>query len=181
MFGFLIGFACLWGLIRVVRGGRRFGGWGVRRGYAGCGGYGGYGGYSGHHGPGGGWGDDDFGGWPRRRRRGNAVMRGLFSRLDTTPGQEKEIGAAFDDVMDAGRALKDDVKGSKKDVAEAFRSDDFNAELMASLLTRHDASIDKMRQAVVSGLARVHATLDADQRKALSRMLERGPGWGPYR
>jgi uncharacterized membrane protein len=110
-------------------------------------------------------------------------LRRVFERLDTSPTQEREIRAVVGEVMDAGRALKNDVKGSRKDVADAFRGDDFNEELMASLLTRHDERIEDVRKAMVMGLAKIHATLDPDQRKQLARMLERGPGWGggPYR
>lgn len=173
MFGFVIGIACLWGLVRVVRGGRRgCGPFGMRRGF----GHACSAGRRGRHD----WDDEP---WEGGGRRSRFFLRGLFTRLDTTPGQEKEIQAAIDEVMDAGRALKNDVKDSRREVAGAFRGDDFDEELMASLLTRHDERIDELRRAMVSGLARIHATLDPDQRKHLARMLERGPGWGggPYR
>ena len=174
MFGFVIGIACLWGLVRVVRGGRRgYGPWAMRD--HGC-----SGGYRSRRRRRG-WHDDedDWG----RHAGGGFFMRQMFERLDTSPGQEKEIKAAIGDVMDAGRALKNDVSGSREDVAAAFRTDDFNEELMASLLTRHDERIDAVRTATVAGLAKIHATLDPDQRKHLARMLERGPRWGggPYR
>lgn len=173
MFGFVIGIACLWGLVRVVRGGRRgYGPFGMSRGYGHCGSSR----RRGRH---------DFYDEERWERGGRErfFLRGMFTRLDTSPSQEKAIQAAIDEVMDAGRALKNDVKDSRKDVSEAFRGDDFNEELMASLLTRHDERIDELRRSVVAGLARVHASLDPDQRKQLARMLERGPGWGggPYR
>lgn len=182
MFGFFIGIACLWGLVRVVRGG-------------GCGYRSGYGRWRGGS-CGGGWGggrrprrrgydDDDFDGFDDDRGGpGRAFfMRAMFERLDTSPAQEKDIRAAVGEVMDAGRSLKNDVKSSRKHVADAFRTDDFNEELMAALLTRHDERIDELRRAMVGGLAKVHGTLDADQRKQLARLLERGPGFGrgPYR
>ncbi len=173
MFGFVIGIVCLWGLVRVVRGGRRgVGPWGMRAGA--CGGSW----RRDHHR---GWHEDEDD-WHGGRDRG-FFMRHLFERLDTSPGQEKEVKAAVGEVMDAGRALKRDLKGSRTEVAEAFRTEDFNEELMATLLTRHDDGIDEVRKAVVMGLARVHATLDPDQRKHLARLLERGPGWrgNPYR
>lgn len=172
MFGFFIGIACLWGLVRVVKGRRHgYGPWGARGGA--CGG-GPFGRHRRHR-----WEDEDS--WEDAPQKGAFFLRGIFRRLDTTPGQEKEIQRAVEEVIDAGKALKSDVKGSRRDVAEAFRSDDFNEELMASLLTRHDERIDELRQAMVAGLAKVHVTLDPDQRKQLARMLERGPGWGPYR
>ncbi len=166
MFGFVIGIACLWGLIRVVRGRGSCGGGGrwSRRGR--------FGGFDDE-----GWGDR-WGGSPRR----GFWLRPLFERLDTSPGQEREIQHAVEEVIDAARALKDDVRGSRREVAEALRGDDFNEELMASLLSRHDERIDALRRSAVGSLARVHATLEPDQRKQLARWLERGPGFGgPYR
>ena len=164
MIGFIVGIACLFGLVRVLRRGRR---WGM---HGGCG----RSGWDGDEGAG--W------GWRGRGRRGHFFLRHLFQRLDTTPGQEKEVQAAVEDVMGAGRALKDEVIGTRSEIADAFRGDDFNEELMATLLTRHDEKIDALRKSMVEGLARVHATLDPDQRKQLARMLEKGPRWGgPYR
>ena len=180
MFGFFIGIACLWGLVRVIRGprwGRRWGGWSG-------GGWSGGGCHARGCDGGGDW-DGDRSSWGDRGRGwgGPAIfLRGLFRRLDTTPGQEKEIQAVVQEVMDAGRALKHDVMASRQEIGDAFRGDVFDAELMASLLTRHDDRIDELRQAMVGGLARLHGTLDPDQRRQLARVLEQGPRWaGPYR
>jgi len=66
MFGFIVGAACLFGLVRVLRHARH--------------------GHFGHHGP---FGRFRGGFGPRM------MLRGLFERLDTTPGQEKVIAAAI--------------------------------------------------------------------------------------
>jgi hypothetical protein len=172
MIGFIVGIACLWGLVRVVRGGRHCGG-AFRMGRACSSGWRGGWGHHDH---------DDWGGF-RRGRHGHFFLRGMFAHLETTPGQEKEIQGAIDDVMDAAGRLKSDVQGTRGDVASAFRGDDFNEEMMAALLTRHDERIDELRKAIVGGLARVHGALDPDQRRALARFIENGPRWGggPYR
>src|SRR5687768_9724185 len=146
MFGFVIGLACLWGLARVIRGGRR--GWGHgwhRRRWAHAGGPCGGGGCGG--GPGG-WDHDhdDHGhghGWRGAGRWW--LLRGLFERLDTTPGQEKVVKSAIDDVRKAAEAVKDDLMAARGDVAKAFRSEAFDESLAADLLGRHDAKMDEMR------------------------------------
>jgi Spy/CpxP family protein refolding chaperone len=159
MFGFAVGLFCLWGLFRVVGGGRHRS-WG----FGGC-----------HH-------DRGDGGSRRGRRGGFGMLRRLFERLDTTPGQEKVIRNAVDEVTGAGAALKDDLHGARQDVGKAFRQEDFNAEVMAELLTRHDDAIDELRRATVGSLAKIHDTLDPEQRQLLADWLSRRSPWhGPYR
>lgn len=168
MIGFAIGIACLWGLFRVLRGGRRWGG---------------YGHHSCHRG---GWGGPR---WGRGRRGGWSgddapmfFLRGLFERIGTTPAQERVIRNAVEEVFDAGRGFKEKVRASRSDVAQAFRGESFDETIMADLLTRHDDAIDEVRKAIVGSLAKIHEALDADQRAELARWLERrGRFDGPYR
>ncbi len=187
MFGFVIGLACLFGLARVIRGGRRGcgrGWYGRRWQYAGCGPGGGswHGGSCGH---GGGWEHDEdhhgHHGWRERARWG--FMRGLFERLDTTPGQEKVVKSAFDEVRKAAEGVKDDLMAARGDVAKAFRSEAFDESIAGDLLSRHDAKMDELRKTLVGALAKIHGALDPEQRERLARFLERGPRpWGgPYR
>jgi Spy/CpxP family protein refolding chaperone len=160
MFGFIIGLGCLWGLCRVVRGGRGYRG--------GCGGRSRWGGRWRH--------SEDEG-------RHHFFLRRMFQGLDTTPGQEKEIKRAADEVIEAAHALKDDLNDTRGDVGRAFKSDVFDEDTMADLLTRNDEKLDELRKAFVGSLARVHETLDSDQRAQLARILQRGPRWGggPFR
>src|SRR5579884_3245710 len=111
MFGFLFGTACLVGLVKTLRGGHCHRGYGHGCGAGGgCGPQGGCGarGWGGHHGHWGGhwggghWGGGHFGGGPAR-----FMLRGLFQRLETTPGQEKVILAAVDQVREKAREFKD--------------------------------------------------------------------------
>src|SRR6476661_8743965 len=46
-------------------------------------------------------------------------LRALFSRLDTTPGQEREIRAAIEDVQRVAREAKQGVVGSREKIAKA--------------------------------------------------------------
>ena len=167
MFGFVIGIVCLWGLIRVARGGRRFG-WGSS-----CGGMG-----RGR----GGW-DRGWDGGDRRWR----FLRRVFEELDTTPGQEKEIRAAIDEVMEAGHKVKDGFFDTRGELGKIFRNDELDETILGSVLSHQDAAIDELRGAMVGAMARIHAALDPEQRARLARWLERGSRWGrrgwggPYR
>lgn len=176
MLGFLIGTACLIGLIATLRRGHGCG-------YAyggGCGG-GGYQRWGGHHhhhhGHGG------FGGY-REEREGRRGWRGgwgprawvamLSQRLDLTPAQEKVVRQSFEEVRDSMRKGRGELRDTRKDVARAFRAGSFDAVLMGETFSRHDNAIDEVRKAVTGALARIHEALDEGQREKLAEILEEG-------
>ncbi len=158
MFGFLIGTACLIGLVKVIRHGR---GWG----YGGCGG-----------GPGfvrgGRWGRGGFG--PRW------MLRRLFERLETTPGQEKVIVEAIDDVRETASKFRDEAKKARADVASALRGEAFDQTRMKDVFTRHDTLLEEVRRSVLVGFSKIHEALDERQRRELASILESFGHHGPW-
>lgn len=182
MCGFLLGTACLIGLIVTLARGRGGCGSHWRRGGYGWGG-GGYGraawteghGDHGHHG------HHHRGGWAGNRW----FLRGLFERLDTTPGQEKVIVAAVNEIREAGEALRGELQRTRADVAKAARSPSFDETLMGEAFARHDQAMDTMRKATVGAMAKIHEALDERQREILADLIESGPGFfggfSPYR
>ncbi|MEZ4445782.1 MAG: periplasmic heavy metal sensor [Polyangiaceae bacterium] len=179
MFGFVFGTLCLIGLARLLRRGHLFG-------HGGC-----YGSYGGHGECG------SFGGHQRRRRgwrrggggwrRGAFFLDRLFDELDASPDQETEIRTAIEDVMAAGEGMRDGMHDARVEVGRAFREENLDETMLGAMLAKQDASVDRMRAAIVGALARIHATLDPEQRRRLARWLERGPQFpgsrfdGPYR
>lgn len=162
----VIGLVCVWILARVLRGRR------------GCG--------PSWRGPsrwGPSWRGPSWRGWGGRGRGGRYwALRRLFERLDTTPGQEKEIRTAVDEVAEVAESLKVELRDSRGAVADALRAETLDVDTMAELMTRHDDKLDALRKAAVGALARVHETLDAEQRKRLANWIGRGPrSAGPYR
>jgi hypothetical protein len=183
MIGVFIGAACLFGLCKMAhmrRYGRRhhhrrFGGapWGMR---GGCGyGYGGggcgdeYGGYDGYDGPEA-W--DDHRGGPWELRRGFFGLRSIFARLQTTPGQEKAIKAALQDLRSQGRSIRDDARGMRKDLASAFRAESLDAETLGTVASRASGTVDALRDAAIGAVLKVHDALDERQRGLLADMLQ---------
>lgn len=173
MLGFIIGTACLFGLIKVLRH-SRYGYGGYRA--CGGGGWGHRGGGWGRHGWGrGGWGGGDFrerGGWGSGEP---FFLRALFEQLDATPGQEKVIKSAIDEVREAARSVRGEAQGSRADVAKAVRSESFDEVLFGEMFHRHDVAMDTMRKAVMGAIAKVHAALDERQRARLATLIEEGP------
>ncbi|MBI2395705.1 MAG: periplasmic heavy metal sensor [Deltaproteobacteria bacterium] len=204
MFGFLIGTACLIGLIATLRRGSRCGGWAYSGGCGHRGPWGHDGGHGwghhrhgwgqghgcGHHHPhhphhpqGGWWEDDERGGSDeppfRRGFRGFGWLGMISERLDLTPAQEKVVRQAFAEVRDVVRKQRGEIGQTRKDVARAVRAQSFDAVLLGDLFGRHDDGISEVRKAIVGALARVHEALDEQQREKLASMLEGGfaEGW----
>ena len=149
MLGFFIGAACLVGLAAVARGHHHHR----------------HGGYGGNH---------------RYGRRGLGArffLRRVLERLDTTPGQEKVIREAINDLQEEAYALRKDIRGTRSEIAEALRAPELDKQLLDQVFAKHDEVIEKLRASMVSSADRVHTTLDEQQRKRLADMIESGP-WG---
>lgn len=161
MIGFLIGSACVLGLVGAVR---------RHHGHGGCGGGGRFGG--------GGWGRRGWGAGGGRGRWGGFgprfFLRSLFERLDTTPGQEKVVMAAVDELRETGRKAKADMREARKDVATAFRSPIFDENAVGAATARLEGVVDDARKAGIATFAKVHEALDDRQRQMVADMLERG-------
>lgn len=171
MLGFVIGTLCLIGLVKTLRWGRRHRAFGY--GYGGCGSSG-FHGFAGHGPFGGDHHQGDWGG-PGGGFSPGAMLRGLFQRLDTTPGQEKVILSAVEELRDAGKKLRGEGRASRADVAKAMRSPGFDEVLFGEMFARHDTSVEELRKAAVGAMAKIHDALDEKQRARLADLIESGP------
>ncbi|NUO54778.1 MAG: periplasmic heavy metal sensor [Polyangiaceae bacterium] len=127
-------------------------------------------------------------GYGRGFRRGGprGFLNGLFSRLDTSPSQEKVIVAAVEEAREAFFSLRGEAQLTRGDVARMLSDESFDAEKLGDVFSRHDDALRKVRETVAGSMAKVHAALDHNQRASLARMLEegfwrRGGHGGPYR
>ena len=126
-----------------------------------------------------------------RGRRGGGIGRSLwlrhvFARLDTTPGQEREIRSAIEDLREQARDARAGAKDAREDLANAVRGDSFDDAAFGKAESRADATIAQMKGAFAAALQRIHAVLDPHQRERLADLLAKGPGFRsrggtPYR
>jgi hypothetical protein len=166
MLGFLIGTVCLIGLVKVARG--------HRYGRGGCGG-----GPWGWHGYGHGTQDEGRGGWGRHGGFGKRFfLRSLFERLDTTPGQEKVIVAAAEELTGLLGKAKGEFKGTREDFARVIRGDSVDEASVADIFMKHDTVISETRRGVVEAVRKMHEALTEEQRKQVADLIESGPGYG---
>ena len=109
----------------------------------------------------------------------------LFDRLETTPGQEKEIHSAVDELFGKARELRREGRQTRGDVARLLRTESLDETILAELFSRHDERLRDAQKAFADALGRVHLSLDPEQRERLASMLEsdrHGPSFGgPYR
>jgi len=152
MFGFLFGTACLLGFAAVARRGHHR----HHFGYGACYGHG-------RHG---------FRGFGKR-----FFFRRVLERLDTTPGQEKVIREAIHDFKEEAWSLRQEVRSTRTEIAEALRAPELDKALLDRVFAKHDETIEKLRAMLVGTADKVHTTLDEQQRKRLADMIEAGP-WG---
>ncbi|MBL9021625.1 MAG: periplasmic heavy metal sensor [Myxococcales bacterium] len=129
-----------------------------------------------HHG----YGRGGFGHGPRR------FLNRIFSRLETSPSQEKVIVSAVEDVRGAVFALRGEAEATRSEIARLLADESFDPERLGALFARHDDAIRQLREKLAGSMAQVHATLDGTQRASLARLIDEGPFWrrrhgGPYR
>ena len=123
------------------------------------------------------------GGHHRRHRRWGrrfGALHWAMHRLETTPGQEKEIREALGELREQARSAREELRASRSDVANALRSARLDAGDLDQLLHRHDPLLERMRTASANAVARIHATLDERQRDRLASLVESGPGFAGW-
>lgn len=113
-------------------------------------------------------------------------LRAVFSQLDTTPGQEREIRSAVEDFQIALRQSKEQAKVAKADVAKAIAGDAFDDAAIEEASAKLDATAAQAKNAFTASLKRIHAILDDKQRARLAELLSKdrpfgGGGGHPYR
>ncbi len=143
MFGFVIGTACLVGLIFVVARGRRR--------------------------------------WHHYAAYGRGPLYAALARLNATPGQEKAIGAAVEELWETARKGRAAMKSTREAAAKAVGGPSFDESSLRSAFLEQDQAISEIREAAVEAGRKIHEVLDERQRKTLAELIESGPGYGWHR
>ncbi len=105
-------------------------------------------------------------------------MRWLFERLETSPGQEKVIVQAADELTEAIEKMRDELSTTRAAIARSLRGETFDTAMLHELDTRHDELIDNLRRTLRTSLSKIYEALDVKQRRELADMLEHGWGYG---
>jgi hypothetical protein len=123
-------------------------------------------------GPGhGGGGDDPFGGGPFGVRR---PLRFLAVKLELREEQVEELAKVLNELKTERAQAEVDHQRTIAAFADALEGEAFNDARAAEGGALRVSSADKLRDAVVKALGRIHALLDEPQRKKLAYLIRTG-------
>jgi Heavy-metal resistance len=128
---------------------------------------------------GGGYGHGRYGGgWQRSRGFGGPRwwLRSTFERLETTPGQEKAILGALDELRTSRAGVRDELRQTRADLARAVAGGFVDDATLEETFARHDRLLAQLRVSFVEALKKTTEALDEPQRRRLAQMIE-GRGW----
>lgn len=124
---------------------------------------------------GGSWGHHRFGRGRRGGRGRHLGLYRLFEDLDTSPGQEKAIRSAVDELRHSLGELRPRFLEARQSVATALSNDTFDAAGLEQAFEAPLADVARSRGAWVIAFGKIHEALDADQRRRLARFVEALP------
>lgn len=124
-----------------------------------------------------------------------SALNRVFARLDTMPGQEREIRAAIEDMRDRAQDAKSGLPETRASLARSIAGETFDDAAFEAVSARVDATSEKMKDALASALKRIQGVLDPKQRERLAALVGSGGlgrwgrggggggvgGGGPYR
>jgi len=122
-------------------------------------------------GGGGGGGDDDFGGGAFGVRR---PLRFLAHKLDLRDEQVAELARILDDLKTERAQGAVDHRRSTASFADAVAGEAFDETKVKEAADLRVKSSERLRDAVVKSLGRIHAALDPEQRAKLAYLLRTG-------
>ena len=103
------------------------------------------------------------------------MLRRLFERLDTTPGQEKVILEAVDQVEQNGRGAREAFFNGRVDLGRAMRGEHFETTAVNEAFDKQQAAVDAFKKSVLDNLQKIHEALTPDQRRVAGDLIENGP------
>jgi hypothetical protein len=113
--------------------------------------------------------------WRRFSRRRLRGARHVLRRIGATPEQERAVLAETDALADALRALREDARALRSDLAELLAQPALDPDRVAAALDARLGRAGELRARLAGSLARVHAALGAEQRARLAELVREGP------
>jgi uncharacterized membrane protein len=120
-------------------------------------------------------GDYGYGHWGGRHWGAERTLYFAFERLNTSPGQEKAIRSALQDLREGLSALRPSVQSLRQDIASVFKEESFTAAQAENILHSRDPELSQARAAIALAISRIHEALDPDQRERVARWTSEGP------
>jgi Spy/CpxP family protein refolding chaperone len=115
--------------------------------------------------------DGDFGGGPFNVRR---PLRFLAHKLDLDDKQVSELAAILSDLKTERAQAAVDHRRSTAAFADTVASEKFDETKAQSVAGERVKTAERLRDAVVKALGRIHALLTAEQREKLAYLIRTG-------
>lgn len=113
-------------------------------------------------------------GYGRRGTRRRDLLRGLFIRLDTTPGQEKAILAIVEDAQRQMREERRALIDLRRELSAVIGSDLLDRAALDGQLALVRDRLDVVGGQAIDALAAIHDVLDTRQRRVLGELIADG-------
>jgi Spy/CpxP family protein refolding chaperone len=101
-------------------------------------------------------------------------LRFLAHKLDLRDDQVAELARVLDELKTERAQGEVDQRRTVSAFADAIEGDAFDDKKAAEGADLRTKSAERLREAVVKALSRIHAILDADQRKRLAYLIRTG-------
>lgn len=111
----------------------------------------------------------------RRRHRGARGFYRFFSRLGTTPGQERVLRNAMLDLRDASREVLSHTREARPELATILAESSFDEERVRAWLAVRKTELGTLEDRLLASLKQVHDVLDDEQRREFSSFVKHGP------
>jgi Spy/CpxP family protein refolding chaperone len=105
---------------------------------------------------------------------GGRHTRRFGGRLDTTPGQEKAIVAALDELRDSRKSVREELRQTREDLGRVVQGGLVDDSSLEETFARHDRLLARLRVAFVEAVKKITEVLDERQRKQVADLLEGG-------
>jgi Spy/CpxP family protein refolding chaperone len=131
----------------------------------------------GHHSHAGGEHDGDFGGFGGFGGGGFGVrrpLRFLAYKLDLSEKQVTELAKILDDLKTERAQGAVDNRRATSVFADVIGGETFDEARLGQAATERVKSAERLREAIVKALARIHAILDQEQRAKLAYLIRTG-------
>lgn len=111
--------------------------------------------------------------YPRHGMR--RALRHTFSRLGTSPGQEKVIRDALLRVRNSAKDVATDLRNARPELSDVLIQNDFDEERVEQWITDREHAFSNIKPEVMKSLREIHGVLDEEQRRKLGRWALSGP------
>lgn len=115
--------------------------------------------------------DGDFGGGAFGVRR---PLRFLAHRLDLSEKQVAELATILNELKTERAQAAVDHRRTVSGFADAISAEGFDPDKVGAVATERVKSAERLRDAVVTALQRIHALLDAEQRAKFAYLIRTG-------